>query len=55
MSRLKIIKKDDAEETFLTLKTYEPLKKIDIVCLFSNDKLPIEYKYAALQVYSLFH
>jgi len=44
------VKKEQAEQVATSAKQYAPNKPIDIVYLFTSDKIPIEYKYAALQV-----
>jgi len=42
------VKKEQVEQVAKSVIEYAPNKPIDIVYLFTSDKIPIEYKYAAL-------
>ncbi|KAL4435514.1 hypothetical protein ABPG74_020290 [Tetrahymena malaccensis] len=55
VSKLIQIKQEQAQQLYKEMSKFEPNKKIDIVYLFQLDRIPIEFKYAALQNYKEFN
>ncbi|EAR90747.2 DnaJ domain protein (macronuclear) [Tetrahymena thermophila SB210] len=55
ISKLIQIKQEQASQLYKEMSKFEPNKKIDIVYLFQLDRIPIEFKYAALQNYKEFN